>query len=95
MLSILTMLMHFGMIVVTPGQRLPILEHEAAPYGATAISGADGSRLPNEQEQNDARDLGERIARITRWVKDGRASWERARHDLAATRRPASFDPSA
>lgn len=97
LLSILTMLMHFGMIVVTPGQRPPILENEAAPYGATAISGADGRRLPSDQEQNDARDLGERVARLTRWVTDGRTAWEQARHELAgaAGRRHLGFDPSA
>jgi NAD(P)H dehydrogenase (quinone) len=95
--SILTMLMHFGMIVVTPGQRLPILEQEAAPYGATAISGADGRRLPSDQEQNDARDLGERVARITSWVKHGRTAWEQTRYERAADprRRHPGFDPSA
>jgi len=97
LLSILTMLMHFGMIVVTPGQRLPILENEAAPYGATAISGADGRRLPSDQEQNEARDLGERVARIALWVNDGRTSWEQSRYELAggAGRRHLGFDPSA
>lgn len=97
LLSILTMLMHFGMIVVTPGQRPPILEHEAAPYGATAISRADGRRLPTDQEQDDARDLGERVARITRWVRDGRTAWEQARNELgrAPGRRHLGFDPSA
>ena len=95
--SILTMLMHFGMIVVTPGQRMPILEHEAAPYGAAAISGADGRHLPTDQEQNDARDLGERVATITRWVKGGRTAWEVARDELAGVggRRQLAFDPSA
>jgi NAD(P)H dehydrogenase (quinone) len=97
LLSILTMLMHLGMIVVTPGQGFPILENQAAPYGATAISGADGRRLPSDQEQNDARDLGERVARITCWVKHGRTTWEQARHELAggAGRRHPGFDPSA
>jgi NAD(P)H dehydrogenase (quinone) len=97
LLSILTMLMHLGMIVVTPGQGFPILENQAAPYGATAISGADGRRLPTDQEQNDARDLGERVARITTWVKRGRTAWEQGRHELAGPpgRRRPGFDPSA
>jgi len=38
--SILTLFMHLGMLVVTPGQSEPILEHPAAPYGATAVTGA-------------------------------------------------------
>jgi NAD(P)H dehydrogenase (quinone) len=76
--SILTMFMHLGMIVVTPGQRSPILEQEAAPYGATAVTGADGRRLPDDEEQDAARDLGEHVARIATWIHDGRnASEER------------------
>jgi NAD(P)H dehydrogenase (quinone) len=95
--SILTMMMHFGMVVVTPGQRLPILEDEAAPYGATAISGADGRRLPSDQEQDEARDLGERVAKIAVWLKLGRTDWEQTRDELAGTagRRRVGFDPSA
>jgi NAD(P)H dehydrogenase (quinone) len=95
--SILTMFMHLGMIVVTPGQRSPILQHEAAPYGATAISGAYGRRPPPAQDAKDARALGERVAHV--------ASWIRAGHDLLARHRagfgpdpaaqPVGFDPSA
>lgn len=77
--SILTMLMHLGMIVVTPGQRPPILEHGAAPYGATAVSGADGRRLPDKAEQDEARDLGERVAQIASWLRDGQDVWEQRR----------------
>jgi NAD(P)H dehydrogenase (quinone) len=73
--SILIMLMHLGMVVVTPGQRSPILEREAAPYGATAVSGADGRRLPDPQEQDEARDLGEQVAQIAAWIRDGRDAW--------------------
>jgi NAD(P)H dehydrogenase (quinone) len=97
LLSILTMLMHLGMIVVTPGQRPPILEHEAAPYGATAISGADGRRLPSDLEQEEARALGEQVARVASWVRRGRQAWEQSRHGRGAGvgRRRFSFDPSA
>jgi NAD(P)H dehydrogenase (quinone) len=95
--SILTMLMHFGMVVVTPGQRSPILEHEAAPYGATAVSGADGRRLPDRAEQDEARDLGEQVAQIASWLRDGRDAWER-RHTALGSRHAGEalgFDPSA
>jgi NAD(P)H dehydrogenase (quinone) len=97
LLSILTMLMHLGMIVVTPGQRPPILEHEAAPYGATAISGADGRRLPSDPEQDEARALGEQVARVALWVRQGREAWAQARYGRGAGggRRRFSFDPSA
>lgn len=94
--SILTMLMHLGMIVVTPGQRSPILEHEAAPYGATAVSGADGRRLPDQKEQDAARDLGEQVAQISIWLRDGRDAWEQ-RQTVGSHRtdRGLGFDPGA
>ena len=92
LLSILTMMMHFGMLVLTPGQRIPILEHEAAPYGATAVSGADGRRLPSDLERDEARDLGEQVARVALWLRRGRAAWEQARFELG---RGGGSNPSA
>jgi NAD(P)H dehydrogenase (quinone) len=83
--SILTMLMHLGMIVVAPGQREPILENEAAPYGATAIAGSAGNRLPSEMEQEAARALGEQVATVTTWLHWGRQEWERWRSHQPAT----------
>jgi NAD(P)H dehydrogenase (quinone) len=70
--SILTMMMHLGMIVVTPGQGAPILENDAAPYGPTAITGPQGDRIPGAEEQEAARRLGERVAQIATWLKLGR-----------------------
>ena len=93
--SILTMLMHLGMIIVTPGQRLPILEHEAAPYGATAVSGADGRRLPDKAEQDEARDLGEQVAQIATWLRDGRdVSDQRQTVGSRRAGKGLGFDPS-
>ena len=77
------MFMHFGMIVVTPGQQQPILEVEAAPYGATAISGPEGDRLPNGAEEEAARRLGERVAEVTIRLKVGSVAWTQ-RRDLRA-----------
>ena len=96
MLSILTMMMHLGMLAATPGQGLPILENEAAPYGATAISGADGHRAPDARELGWARDLGEQVARLARWLANGRAAWEQARHEHgpAPDSSPLLVDPS-
>jgi NAD(P)H dehydrogenase (quinone) len=96
LLSILTMMMHLGMLAATPGQGLPILQNEAAPYGATAISGADGHRVPDAQELGWARDLGEQVARLARWLADGRAAWEQARyeHGPAPDSSPLPVDPS-
>ncbi len=74
--SILTMMMHLGMIVVTPGQQEPILENEAAPYGATTITGPEGSLEPTETDREAARDLGQRVAEITTWLHLGRVRWQ-------------------
>ncbi|HZT06082.1 MAG TPA: NAD(P)H-dependent oxidoreductase, partial [Chloroflexota bacterium] len=73
--SILTMFMHFGMIVVTPGQQQPILENETPVYGSTAISGAEGDRMPSPAEEDVARALGRRVAEITMSFKIGSAEW--------------------
>lgn len=73
--SILTMFMHLGMIVVTPGQRQPILENDAAPYGATTITGSTGDRSPSEAEQRAARELGHQVAETTTWLRLGQARW--------------------
>jgi NAD(P)H dehydrogenase (quinone) len=73
--SILTMMMHLGMVVVTPGQGRPILENPAAPYGATAIAGPTGHRPLNPEDEHAARTLGERVALLTTWLVTGRSSW--------------------
>lgn len=75
--SILTMMMHLGMIVVTPGQVEPILEVDDAPYGPTAVTGAEANRLPSAAEQEAARAHGERVAQITAWLALGRREWVR------------------
>jgi NAD(P)H dehydrogenase (quinone) len=65
------------MIVVTPGQQMPILENDAAPYGATAITGAMGNRIPTETELESARALGQRVAEVATWLAWGRTEWEK------------------
>ena len=92
-------MMHLGMVLVTPGQRPPILEHTAAPYGAVAVSGADGSHPPSQDEQDAARELGEQVAHVTTWLVQGRRDWDRVDNErrrasvAAAPKGP--FDPSA
>lgn len=73
--SILTMMMHLGMVVVTPGQGRPILENPAAPYGATAVAGPTGDRPLDPEDEHAARALGERVAIVTTWLTSGRSSW--------------------
>lgn len=77
--SILTMFMHFAMIVVTPGQGQPILENEAAPYGATTISGEQGNRPATPAEEEQARNLGQRVAEVTTWLVTGASAWAEQR----------------
>jgi NAD(P)H dehydrogenase (quinone) len=95
--SILTMMMHFGMVLVTPGQQAPILEHQSSPYGATAVSGPDGSRPPSQDEQDAARELGEQVAEVAARLRWGRQARERAqregRSERAATARDTPPDP--
>lgn len=86
--SILTMLMHLGMIVVTPGQQMPILENDNAPYGATTITGASGNRIPAEIDFEGARQLGRRVAEVATWLAWGKEQWKK-RHGAATELYPA------
>jgi NAD(P)H dehydrogenase (quinone) len=95
--SILTLFMHLGMIVVTPGQAEPVLENPTAPYGATAITGAAGDRLPSTVEQADAEALGARVAQVATWVRLGRADWDKLHGEswaASAVAAPGSIDPT-
>lgn len=65
--SIITNLLHFGMTVVGldygyAGQMGHDKVRGGAPYGATTITGGDGSRQPDEDELDGARYLGRRVA---------------------------------
>lgn len=68
-----TTLLHHGMIVVG----LPIDSHQmkmseitgGSPYGAGTIAGADGKRLPSENELAIARSQGRRVAAIAKKLK--------------------------
>ncbi|UYY58347.1 NAD(P)H:quinone oxidoreductase [Sphingomonas sp. S2-65] len=67
--SIITNLLHFGMTIVGldygfQGQGGVDEVKGGAPYGATTIAGADGSRLPSETDLDGARYQGRRIAEV-------------------------------
>ena len=67
--SIITNLLHFGMVVVGMdygyGAQMTLDEITGgAPYGATTIAGGDGSRKPSERELDGARYQGRRIAEV-------------------------------
>jgi len=94
--SILTLFMHLGMIIVTPGQRLPVLESEAAPYGATAVTGPEGTQGPSELEEQWARDLGRQVAEVTTWLNLGSWLWagRRQGHEAASPVLEAGSEPA-
>jgi NAD(P)H dehydrogenase (quinone) len=65
--SIITNLLHFGMVIVGLnygyGGQMTLTEITGgSPYGATTITGADGSRQPTENELKAARYQGSTIA---------------------------------
>ena len=67
--SIITNLLHFGMVVVGMdygyGAQMTLDEIVGgAPYGATTIAGGDGSRKPSEKELDGARYQGRRVAEV-------------------------------
>lgn len=74
--SILTMFMHLGMVVVTPGQAEPILQNQAAPYGATAVSGPSGDDPPRPEDLEAARVLGARAASVAGWLHVGSGAFD-------------------
>jgi NAD(P)H dehydrogenase (quinone) len=69
--SIITNLLHFGMVVVGldyghAGQMTLQEITGGSPYGATTIAGSDGSRKPTENELVGARYQGRKIAEVAR-----------------------------
>ncbi len=65
--SIITNLLHFGMVIVGldyghAGQMTLAEITGGSPYGATTIAGGDGSRQPTENELQGARYQGRKIA---------------------------------
>ena len=69
--SIITNLLHFGMIVVGldyghAGQMTLNEITGGSPYGASTIAGGDGSRWPTENELTGARYLGRKVADTAR-----------------------------
>ncbi|MDB6008565.1 MAG: hypothetical protein JWL65_815 [Gammaproteobacteria bacterium] len=67
--SIITNLLHFGMVVVGldyghAGQMTLDEITGGSPYGATTIAGGDGSRMPTENELNGARYQGRKVAEV-------------------------------
>ncbi|HEX5417593.1 MAG TPA: NAD(P)H-dependent oxidoreductase [Chloroflexota bacterium] len=70
--SILTALMHLGLIITPSGYVLPTLGSNQCPYGATFTTGYDHEFLPTEGELAAARSLGFRVSHVARCLIDGR-----------------------
>jgi NAD(P)H dehydrogenase (quinone) len=69
--SIITNLLHFGMVVVGldyghAGQMTLDEVTGGSPYGATTIAGGDGSRMPSANELVGARYQGRKIAEVAK-----------------------------
>lgn len=67
--SIITNLMHFGMVIVGmnygfAGQMTLNEITGGAPYGATTIAGGDGSRQPSQNELEGAKYQGRQVAEV-------------------------------
>lgn len=67
--SIIANLLHFGLVVVGldygyAGQMVLNEVHGGSPYGATTITGGDGSRQPSANELDGARYQGRRVAEV-------------------------------
>lgn len=77
-LSFHTTLLHHGMVVVgvpySEARQMTLTEITGgSPYGASTITGGDGSRQPSENELAIARFQGEHVARIAARLKAGSA----------------------
>ena len=70
--AVLRLMMHLGMVVVTPGLPEPMFVEHRSPYGAVAVAGPGGDRPPNLTELDAARELGERVATVAMWMRLGR-----------------------
>lgn len=77
LMGLLATLMHFGMIIVTPGFTAPIFDIAGAAYGAAATTKPGRVRTPpNSDDIEAAETLGERATMIGRWVQRGRIECE-------------------
>ena len=63
--SLMTPMMHLGMILVTPGYTDPAMFSGGSPYGATAVVGGANDQPPAENDLAAARHQGKRVAEVT------------------------------
>ena len=86
--TLLTLLLPFlqhGMVLAGVPHSVPELVHTdkgGSPYGATTVTGFDGTRGVDNNELAIARALGARVARLAGWVKPEPASVELAAYSV-------------
>ncbi|MBU2954826.1 NAD(P)H:quinone oxidoreductase [Marinobacter sp. F3R08] len=87
LLSLLLPFMQHGMVLAGVPHSVPELvqtEKGGSPYGATTVTGFDGTRGVDENELAIARALGARVARLSGWVTPEPASVELAAYSTQA-----------
>jgi NAD(P)H dehydrogenase (quinone) len=81
LLSLLLPFMQHGMLLAGVPHSVPELVHTTkggSPYGASVVTGFDGTRGVDDNEQAIAHALGARVARLARWAEPEPASVELA-----------------
>ena len=68
--SIMTPMMHHGMILVPPGYTNALIFQAGSPYGATATTGGGA---PTETDLAVARHQGKRTAEVAEWVRHAKS----------------------
>ena len=72
LLTMLNPMMHFGMVIVTPGYVDPTVFTAGTPYGASSVSGGAADQPPTDADLTVARSQGRRVTEITSWLLRGR-----------------------
>lgn len=81
LISLLLPFMQHGMVLAGVPHSVPELVHTTkggSPYGASVVSGFDGTKAVDENELAIARALGARVARLSGWIEPEPASVELA-----------------
>ncbi|MET9431215.1 MULTISPECIES: NAD(P)H:quinone oxidoreductase [unclassified Streptomyces] len=61
--DLLTAMMHFGMLIVSPGYADPVQYRASSPYGSVAQAGGPSGLMPTEDDLEAARFLGALVSR--------------------------------
>ena len=73
LITMLNPMIHFGMIIVTPGYADASVFAAGTPYGASAVVGPMADQSPTDADHTVARFQGRRVAQITEWLLNGKS----------------------